>query len=113
MAIVNCPKCEKKISSQTMLCPYCGFQRSEVAEEALKEFRRRKLRDRVYHLKMASYAALTLLIGAFAWYLTDTAGFQHRASMGPYVLSTIGAALYLVIRVYLFKSKAALRKIGP
>jgi hypothetical protein len=55
---------------------------------------------------------LTLLIGAFAWYLTDTAGFQHRASMGPYVLSTIGGALYLVIRVYLFKSKAALRKIG-
>ena len=94
-----------------MLCPHCGFQRGEVAEEELKEFHRRKLRDRVYRLKMASYAALTMLIAAFGWYLMDTSGFQHRASTGPYVVSAIGAAIYLVIRVYLFKSKAELRKI--
>ncbi len=112
MAIVNCPKCDSKISSRTMLCPYCGFQRGEAAEEALQEFRRRKLVDRVYHLKMFSYAALTLLLAAFAWYLMDTSGFQVRASAGPYVLSTIGAAAYLITRVYLYISKAALRKIG-
>ena len=112
MAIVNCPKCDKNISSLTMLCPYCGFQRGEVAEEALKEFRRRKLRDRIYYLKMSSYAALTMLLAAFSWYMTDTSGFQHRASIGPYALFTIGAASYLVIRVYLFISRSALKKIG-
>lgn len=112
MALVSCPSCDGKISSQTMLCPYCGFQRGEVAETELKEFRRRKLRDRVYHLKMASYAALTLLVAAFGWYLVDTSGFQHRATIGPYALFTVGAAIYLVIRVYLFKSKAALKKTG-
>ena len=112
MAIVNCPKCDKNISSLTVLCPYCGFQRGEVAEEALKEFRRRKLRDRIYYLKMSSYAALTMLLAAFAWYMTDTSGFQHRASIGPYALFTIGAASYLVIRVYLFISRSALKKIG-
>ena len=110
MAIANCPKCDKSISSRTMLCPYCGFQRGEVVERELKKFRRRKLRDRVYHLKMASYAALTLLVASFGWYLVDTSGFQHRASAGPYILFTIGAAIYIVIRVYLFKSRAALRK---
>ena len=110
MAIVNCPKCNKNISSRTTLCPYCGFQRGEVAEQELKEFRCRKLRDRVYHLKMASYAALTLLVASFGWYLVDTSGFQHRASAGPYILFTIGAAIYMVIRVYLFKSRAALKK---
>ncbi len=112
MAIVNCPKCDKNISSQTMLCPYCGFQRGEVEEQQLKEFRRRKIRDRVYHLKMASYVALTLLVAAFGWYLVDTGSFQHRASMGPYTLFTIGAAIYLVIRVYLYKSRAALKKLA-
>ncbi len=112
MAIVNCPKCDKNLSSLTMLCPYCGFQRGEVAEQELNEFRRRKLRDRVYHLKMASYAALSLLVASFGWYLVDTSGFQHRASIGPYALFTIGAASYLVIRVYLFMSKAALKKVG-
>lgn len=112
MAIVNCPKCDKNISSRTTLCPYCGFQRGEVAEQELKEFRRRQLRDRVYHLKMASYAALTLLVASFGWYLVDTLGFQHRASAGPYILFTVGAAIYVVIRVYLFKSRVALRKAG-
>ena len=96
-----------------MLCPYCGFQRGEVAEEQLKEVRRRQLRDHIYHLKMASYAALTLLIGAFGWYLTETTGFQFGSSAGPYVMFTIGSACYLVIRIYLYKFKAALRKLNP
>lgn len=112
MAIISCPSCDKNISSRTMLCPYCGFERGEVAEEKLKEFRRRKIRDRIYHLKMTSYAALTLLAAAFAWYMVDTSGFQHRASTGPYMLFTIGAAAYLVIRVYLYIANATLKKIG-
>ena len=51
MAIINCSKCEKLISSRVALCPYCGFQLGEVGEEQLKELRRRKLRDRIYHRK--------------------------------------------------------------
>lgn len=111
MAIVNCPNCDNNISSLTTVCPYCDFERGEVAEEALKESRRRKIRDQIYRLKMASYAALTLLLVAFAWYMTDTAGLQHRASVGPYILFTLGAAIYLLIRALLFKSATALKKI--
>ena len=112
MAIVSCSSCDKLISSHTKLCPHCGFQLGEVAEEELREFRRRKLRDRVYHLKMASYAALSLLIAAFGWYLADTEGFQYRSSMGPYITFAVGAFCYLVIRVYLYKFKSALRKLS-
>ena len=112
MAIISCPNCNKNISSHTKLCPYCGFQRGEVAEEQLKEFRRRKLRDRIYHLKMTSYAALTLLVAAFGWYLVDTENLQHMSSIGPYVLFSVGSLCYLVIRLYLYKDKAALRKLS-
>ena len=112
MAIIPCPSCDKQISSRTMLCPYCGFQRGEVEEEQLKEFRRRKLRDRIYRLKMASYVALTLLIAAFGWYLAESSGLQYRPSAGPYALFTVGAACYAVIRIYLYKNKVALRKLG-
>lgn len=112
MAIISCPSCDKPISSRTNLCPYCGFERGEVAEEQLKEFRRRNLRDRIYHLKMFSYAALTLLLIAFAWYLAATAGFQHRSSPGPYLLFALGGVCYSVIRVYLYKARADLRKLG-
>lgn len=112
MALGQCPNCDKTISSQIMLCPHCGFQRGEVNEEELKEFRRRELRDRVYRLKMASYAALTLLVAAFAWYWAETESFQYQSSMGPYLLFSIGAVVYLVIRVLLFKNKTYLRKIN-
>ena len=111
MAIINCSKCDKLISSRTALCPYCGFQMGEVGEEQLKELRRRKLRDRIYHLKMTSYAALTLLIAAFGWYLHATQWFQVHSSIGPYILFFIGALSYLVIRILLFRSKMTLRKL--
>lgn len=111
MAIVNCLNCDNNISSLTSVCPYCGFELGEAAEGKLKESRRRKIRDQIYHLKMASYGALTLLLAAFAWYMKDTAGFQHRASVGPYVLFTLGAAIYLIIRLLLLRSAVALKKI--
>jgi hypothetical protein len=112
MAIISCPGCNKPISSRSNLCPYCGFERGEVAEEQLKEFRRRKLRDRIYHLKMLSYAALTVLLIAFGWYVVETSGFQYRSSPGPYLLFAVGGVCYSVVRVYLYKYKADLRKLG-
>lgn len=95
-----------------MLCPYCGFQRGEVSEEQLIEFRRRKLRDRIYHLKMISYAALMLLIVAFGWLIVDTSSFQQKSSVGPFILFACGAVCYLVIRIYLYQFKVALRKLS-
>ena len=112
MAIISCPSCDKPISSRTQLCPHCGFERGEVAEEQLKEFRRRKLRDRIYHLKMYSYVALTVLLIAFGWYIMDTSGFQFRSSTGPYLLFAAGGLCYAVIRFYLYKARADLRKLG-
>lgn len=111
MAIVKCPKCDHRISSIVMLCPECGFQRGEVDEDVLRESRRREIRDRVYHLKMASYAVLTLLLAAFGWYWVETESFRNQSGIGPYVLFVIGSVAYLVIRILLFKSNIALRKI--
>jgi len=112
MAIIPCPNCKKLISSHTSICPYCGFQRGEVSEAQLKEFQRRKLRDRIYHLKMSSYAALALLIAAFGWFLVATENLQHLSGTGPFVLFATGSLCYLVIRFYLYRATAALRRLG-
>ena len=112
MAIISCPSCDKPISNRTNLCPYCGFERGEVAEEQLQEFRRRKLRDRIYHLKMLSYAALTMLLDPYGWYMWDKSGFQYRASLGPYLLFAIGGLCYSIIRIFLYRARADLRKLG-
>lgn len=111
MAIVKCPRCDGRISSQISICPQCGFRRGEVDEEELRELRRREIRDKVYYLKMASYAVLTLLLAAFAWYWVETDSFKYRSSVGPYILFVIGATAYFIIRVFLFKFNLALRKI--
>jgi hypothetical protein len=114
MAIISCIDCGKNVSSRSPVCPYCGFQRDEVAEERLRELSRRKLRDRIYHLKMISYLALSLLLGAFGWYLMEanTTQLQFASSTGPFVLFAVGFVCYCIVRVYLYKAKAALRKLG-
>lgn len=113
MSIINCPNCDKPVSSLIRLCPYCGFQRGEVSDEELREFRRRKLRDRVYHLKMTSYVIMTLFLGAFGWYWFETRGFTRLSSMGPILLLALTSVAYIAVRVYVFRLQSALRKIKP
>jgi hypothetical protein len=111
MAIIQCPNCSKKISSVSSLCPHCGFQRGDVDEEQLQEFKRRKLRDHLYHLKMTSYLVMTLFLAAFGWYWWESSDFQRQPSAGPVALLAIGALAYLVIRYLLFRAKRQLRQL--
>lgn len=112
MVLALCPACDQDVPSQASLCSHCGLQLSEVDESSIIESRRRTLRDRIYHYKMFSYLALTLLVGAFGWFLFESDNLQVQPSSGPYILFAIGAVIYLIIRVLLFKFKFALRKLS-
>lgn len=111
MAIINCPSCNKRISNVTSMCPHCEFERGEVSEEQLLEFRRRRLRDRVYHLNMTSYVAISLFLGAFGWYWWASGGFQEPPTSGPMLLVAFSSVAYLFIRVLLFLARRELRKL--
>jgi len=105
MAITACPECDRKISSHAPICTYCGFQMGEVTEDQLEVFRARKLRDRIYHLNMISYAVITAFVVAFGWYWRDSGGFEHQSSAGPFILMGLAAVAYLFIRGLLFSSR--------
>lgn len=105
MTIIECPDCNKKISSRTAICFYCGNQLGEVTEADLAVFRARKLRDRIYRLNMTSYAVITVFVGAFGWYWWDSRGFSEASSLGPFILMGLAASAYLVVRVLLFRSR--------
>jgi len=105
MTIICCPECNKKISSNAVLCAHCGFQMGEVTEDDLRVFRARKLRDRIYRLNMISYAVITVFIGGFCWYWWDSGGFTRAPSVGPFILMGIAAVAYLVVRILLFRSR--------
>ena len=105
MAIIACPKCSKKISSRTAICSYCGFELGDVTEADISVFRARKLRDRIYHLNMTSYAVITVFIASFAWYWLDSRGFSEASSPGPFILIGLSVVAYLVVRALLFRSR--------
>jgi len=105
MSIIACPDCGKKISSKAALCSWCGFQLGEVTEQDLEVFEARRLRDRIYRLNMASYLAITLFLGGFAWYWWDSAGFVEPASPGPFALMGVAAVAYLAVRALLFRAR--------
>jgi hypothetical protein len=112
MAIINCPNCNKKTSELSSRCPHCGFDRGSEDGERQKEIRRRKIRDRVYHLNMTSYGVITLFLAAFGWYWWDTSGFQQQSAFGPVLLLALAAVAYLAIRVLLFRARRQLKQLS-
>lgn len=105
MAIMDCPSCNKKVSSQSALCPHCGFQLGEVSEEDREIFRARQLRDRIYRLNMLSYLVITVFVTAFGWYWWASAGFTEPSPAGPFILMGVSAVAYLVVRGFLFYAR--------
>jgi hypothetical protein len=110
MATIICPSCRKKISDVTSMCPLCGFKRGPASEEQLQELQRRRLRDHVYRLKMASYGAIALLLVAFGWYWWGSSGFRLLPSAGPLALLGLSAVAYLVIRIMLYSARRRLKR---
>jgi hypothetical protein len=105
MAIIECPECNRKMSSHSAICSHCGFQRGKVSEQDLEIFRARKLRDTIYRLNMISYLVITIFVAGFGWYWWDTKGFVEPASSGPFILMGIAALAYVIVRAVLFRNR--------
>jgi zinc-ribbon domain len=105
MSIIACPECGKNISSRAVICSHCGAQLGEVSEQDLAVFQARRLRDRIYHLNMISYAVITLFLGGFGWYWWDSSGFTQPPTAGPFVLMGLAGMAYVVVRALLFRNR--------
>lgn len=105
MAITSCAGCGKKVSSQSALCPHCGFEMGEVSEEDRAIFQARRLRDRIYRLNMLSYLVITVFVAAFGWYWWASAGFTEPSPAGPFILMGLSAVAYLTVRGFLFYAR--------
>lgn len=111
MVLALCPACDENIPAKAEVCSACGLEFEEADAARIIELRRRKLRNSIYHYRMSSYLALAILLAAFGWFLVASDNLMKQPSNGPYILFSIGAVIYLVIRVFLFKCKVSLRKL--
>lgn len=111
MATITCPSCRKKISDVTSMCPLCGFRRGPLDAGKPQELERRRLRDRIYHLKMAGFAVIAVFLAAFGWYWWASAGFRLLPTAGPVSVMVAVAIAYLVIRFLLHRARRRLRQL--
>lgn len=106
MPIVPCPKCGNRVSSNAAICSNCGYERGEASDADRQKFQRRQLREYIYHLRMASYGVMAVVLLAFAWVWVATGGLQVRAgNNGPYYLMVGCAIAYLVVRALMFRAR--------
>ena len=111
MSIVSCPQCGNKISSLAKICLHCGSKQSDFDGEQSPVFRQRQAREKVYHLKMTTYAVLTALLAAFAWYWWESSGFEQRSSAGPFIVMGLSGFAYVIVRVLLFRAQRTLKEL--
>jgi hypothetical protein len=103
MAIIHCPNCSRRISSQAPVCPHCDVALGELSPEEQERLTVRRWKRQLYRAANLSYLALTfLVIGAIWWWFYGPEGWVLPPPMGGIALVVVGAALYLVARCWIF-----------
>lgn len=82
-----------------------------IVDEEQRAFEVRKARDRIYHLSLASYIAVTLILVAFVWHWWSSNGFTQASSPGPLLLMGFTALAYVVIRAMLYQARRRLKEL--
>lgn len=112
MSIVACTQCGKKISSNSAICDHCGHEAGEVSEADLHKYQERRLRSHIYHLKMATYAVMTVVAVAIGWYWIESGGFVLIVeNRGPFYLLLLSGLAYVVIRIMLLRARRRQRTL--
>ena len=102
MAIVNCPKCTKKISSQHKVCPHCSLPLGDISDEDRKRLEIERWKDKVYRATNFSYLALTsLIVGVLWWWMSGAGAWVMPPPIPAFVLIVMGVIGYLVGRGWL------------
>ncbi|MCE9678432.1 zinc ribbon domain-containing protein [Shewanella sp. AS1] len=101
MALVNCPNCNKRMSSLAKNCPHCATKNSADNESA----------NRISHIKRTnqlmtqSFLAMTLFIaGVVIWFWGGEAASGPRANIAV-ICSVFGFVGYLICRIRLVLHK--------
>ena len=102
MAIVQCPVCQKRISSLSKACPHCHAPLGDMTPEKRDQIAALKRQRHIHWARRISLFALTLaLVGALGWWFSQDTGWQWPPpawALGVLLMSLI---FYVVGRAWL------------
>jgi len=105
MAVINCPRCKKKISDKAKACNHCDLDLSELDAEKLNSLNKVSLINSTQRLMNYSFIAMLLFCGGFLcmfWDGVEPGSWRHNTAM---VVTVIGFIMYIIIRAMLVFTK--------
>lgn len=107
MALINCPKCSKRISSKAAVCNHCQCVLTSLNEEQRVNMQQLTRLEASQKLMNQSMVAMLLFCGGFGfmfWGEPSPESWQYNIATGTAVL---GFAWYIVnrIRILMLKKK--------
>lgn len=96
MAIIHCPQCDRRISSQAPACPHCDTPTGEMSDEERSRLMLRRWRTRMYRARNLTYIAMGLVVaGALWWFFVPPEGLALPVPVSAGILMAGGMAVYL------------------
>lgn len=102
MAIINCPRCGKRISDLSRVCSHCDLPLGELSDDDIKRLEHQRWRKRIYIARNVVYLGMAaLLVGALWWFMVGTGGLVFPPPALSVVLLVLGGVVYLGGRSWL------------
>ncbi|HCH70586.1 MAG TPA: hypothetical protein DE042_08975 [Colwellia sp.] len=101
MAVINCPRCKKKISDKTKKCSHCGLSLQAMDRDKIANVNNVSRINQAQRLMTYSFVAMLLFCGGFLfmfWDNIEQGTWQYNLAMTSTV---IGFILYIIIRIRL------------
>ena len=105
MAVINCPKCKKKISDKAQTCSHCDAPLGKLDNERLASIRKLNKVTKMQTLMNYSFIAMLFFCGGFLYFYRQNVQpgtTEYFLSIGSAVL---GFICYIAIRVRLLMIK--------
>ncbi len=115
MAIIQCPICQKRISSVAPMCPHCQSPLGQMTPTMRREKAKHQHKAQTKRAKQLSIWALAVTFaGAMLWWFEAGQGWEWPPSIWAVTLLCLGLGAYLAGRgwlLWLYLTRSTVRRL--
>ena len=107
MAIIQCPACQRRISSLAKACPHCGVALATQSAQDMAQSRQRRLDQQLFQWRNLTYLAMAIALAGMGWWLFAGPDQAEVAA----VLIAVGGLAYVLCRVRMLWLQSQLKSL--